>query len=660
MERRLTRIPRGLTLIFILLLAAGLRFHYLETQSFWNDEGNSARLSERPLPAIIEGTASDVHPPLYYLALRGWRELVGETEFGLRSFSTFAGILTVAAVVALGRWLAGWGVGLVAGFLVAVNPALVYYSQEARMYALLALLAVLITLALLRWFGRYPLRGWGKWAVAYILVAAAGLYTHYFFPAVLLAHNFVFLWWLLRGRLEIGGLGEGAEKRRSRGAGEQGGKGDGWRRLWLWVGGMVVVGLLFAPWLPVFWRQVGGRTGVRPPVGAFIAESGRWLAFGATVTADAVSWPLVALAILGVLGVIVGGRRAIIPFIGVVVPLAFLYASAATDPAYFKFLLAAVPFLCLLMGLNWLWIEKSPSAFVRVRPRPIKYLFATAVSLLTLVTLWGNIHSLNNQYTNTPPYARADYRGMAARITAEGHPNAAILLNGPNQWEVFTYYYQGDAPVYPLPLGQPDQALLEPELERIAAEHDRLYALYWGDTQRDPQRVIEQWLDTHAFKASEEWVGDVRFVVYGLEEMAEELVAADAPFIMPEGGHIRLVSYSPLPEHVRPGDIIPITLMWQADALPQQRYKVFLHLLDENGQLVAQRDSEPVGGWRPTTTWAVNESVEDNYGLLVPLVLPSGNYTLLLGLYDLFEPAARLPLNGSDTTIHLGTITIGP
>ena len=79
-------------MVALLLLAAALRFHRLGAQSFWNDEGNSARLSERSLQLIVEGTASDVHPPLYYLLLRGWRELAGESEFGLRSLSAFAGI----------------------------------------------------------------------------------------------------------------------------------------------------------------------------------------------------------------------------------------------------------------------------------------------------------------------------------------------------------------------------------------------------------------------------------------------------------------------------------------------------------------------------------------------------------------------------------------
>ena len=63
--------------VFVLLLATLLRFHLLGAQSPLERQGNSARLSERSIPAIVQGTASDVHPPLLYLALRGWRELLG-------------------------------------------------------------------------------------------------------------------------------------------------------------------------------------------------------------------------------------------------------------------------------------------------------------------------------------------------------------------------------------------------------------------------------------------------------------------------------------------------------------------------------------------------------------------------------------------------------
>lgn len=198
MKSRDTTLRWFLLAVAIILVASWLRFHWLAAQSFWNDEGNSARLSERSLRLILEGTASDVHPPLYYLLLRGWRELVGESEFGLRSLSAFAGVVTVAgawALVRLGGWQRGWTerrVVAVAALLVAVSPALVYYSQEARMYALLACLATLATVALLVW-----LRS-GDWRVAggYVVLLTAGLYTHYFFPIVIVLNALIVAWWL--------------------------------------------------------------------------------------------------------------------------------------------------------------------------------------------------------------------------------------------------------------------------------------------------------------------------------------------------------------------------------------------------------------------------------------------------------------------------------
>ncbi|MCB0031229.1 MAG: glycosyltransferase family 39 protein, partial [Anaerolineales bacterium] len=176
--------------LLILLLAAGLRFYHLDSQSFWNDEGNSARLSERSVRLIIEGTASDIHPPLYYLLLRGWRELAGATEFGLRSFSAFLGVGLTALTLALGRrWFGAERdrpVPLLAALLVALNPTLIYYSQETRMYLLLPFLATLQTILLWRW--QTAERPRTRLLLAYVLVAAAGLYTHYAYPLLLLAH----------------------------------------------------------------------------------------------------------------------------------------------------------------------------------------------------------------------------------------------------------------------------------------------------------------------------------------------------------------------------------------------------------------------------------------------------------------------------------------
>ena len=658
----------------ILLLATGLRFHRLGAQSFWNDEGNSARLSERSLPAILEGTAADVHPPLYYLLLRGWRELAGDSEFGLRALSAYAGVLVVAGVVAVARALGRWGAGepgrrgageqgsggardtrhpplatrhpplatwppLTAALLAAASPVLVYYSQETRMYALLALWAVLSTWALLNW-----LAGAGRgWAVAYTLLAAAGLYTHYFFPAVLAAHGLLVLVRAFsRGSLSSD-RPSSAVRRPSAAAFAANSSPLSWPLApWLLMAAAAVA--LYAPWLPIFLRQVGGRQGQRPALPAFLGDAGRWLVLGQTIGRDEALWALLAAAALVVLGLVAGRWRALVPVALALIPLGLMYGVGATDPAFYKFLLVVVPFLCLLMGLAW------------AVPRRRLWLPAA----LTAVVLAGNVLSLAHLYAD-PQYARADYRAIAARIAADDR-DAGVILVAPNQWEVFTYYHRGGAPVYPLPTGQPDPALLEPELARIAAAHERLYVLYWGEAQRDPQGVIERWLDAHTFKAGEEWVGDVRLAVYAVSPLTGPAAPvpptpSGAVFAGLDGERIVLREYTVWPLAARPGDVIGVRLAWSADAAPVRRYKVFVHLLAEDGRLVAQHDGEPGGGSRPTTGWAAGEVVGDNHGLLLPAGLPPGAYTLRLGLYDAFDPAARLPVAGQDG-LTLATITV--
>ncbi|HIQ00596.1 MAG TPA: hypothetical protein EYH30_00450, partial [Anaerolineales bacterium] len=99
------RTARTLLLLSILLLATGLRFYRLDAQSFWNDEGNSARAAERSIPLILEAAEGDIHPPGYYVLLHFWRAMVGESEFGLRALSAICSVLTVALTYGLGRRL---------------------------------------------------------------------------------------------------------------------------------------------------------------------------------------------------------------------------------------------------------------------------------------------------------------------------------------------------------------------------------------------------------------------------------------------------------------------------------------------------------------------------------------------------------------------------
>ena len=180
-----------LALAGITAAAAALRFATLDLQSFWVDEGATVLLLRGDFGDLLDGlTITEKTPPLYYVLAWLWGQPFGTGEIGVRSLSALGGVLTVPVAFALGRELVSERAGLVAATLVAVNPLLVWYSQEARAYALLVLLSALATLYAVR-----TLRGadgalW-RWALA----SALALASHYF---ALFAIGPLALWVVLR------------------------------------------------------------------------------------------------------------------------------------------------------------------------------------------------------------------------------------------------------------------------------------------------------------------------------------------------------------------------------------------------------------------------------------------------------------------------------
>jgi hypothetical protein len=78
---------------------------------------------------------------------------------------------------------------------------------------------------------------------------------------------------------------------------------------------------------------------------------------------------------------------------------------------------------------------------------------------------------------------------------------------------------------------------------------------------------------------------------------------------------------------------LSISLLWQANAETPTSYRVFIHLVDANGQIIAQADGEPANWSRPTSGWAPGEYISDSHTLTLPANLPP-NLTLHIGLYD--------------------------
>jgi uncharacterized membrane protein len=182
-------IVAGLT-----VLAAALRFATLGVQSYHHDEIVTASriLRDGFWHAMDAVGFSESAPPLYYALAWLWTQVTGTGEVGLRSVSALAGVATVPVAFALGAQLSGRRAGIVAAALVAVNPMLVWYSQEARGYALFVLLTALSLLYFLRALDQGRRRDFIAWGIA----SALALATHYFAAFPIAAEAI----WLLRRR----------------------------------------------------------------------------------------------------------------------------------------------------------------------------------------------------------------------------------------------------------------------------------------------------------------------------------------------------------------------------------------------------------------------------------------------------------------------------
>jgi mannosyltransferase len=189
------RLREWWPLAALLLLAAALRLPTIGAQSFWYDEAfTPVHVLHASLGATLRAVShTENSPPLWYLLEWGFSRALGTGEVALRLLSALAGVATVAVAWGVGRELAGRRAALATALLVAVNPLFVWYSQEARVYALFVLAVALALWCFLRALRDPTPRRLGAFAAG----GALALATHYF-AVFLLAPMCV---WLLASTL---------------------------------------------------------------------------------------------------------------------------------------------------------------------------------------------------------------------------------------------------------------------------------------------------------------------------------------------------------------------------------------------------------------------------------------------------------------------------
>lgn len=640
---------RQLYLLLALILAAlALRMARLAFQPLWWDEGWSLYFATTGIQTMLERTAVDIHPPLYYLLLHFWIRLFGPSVVSVRSLSVVIGTATLPFLYLVAKRLLGPIGAFLATLLLAISPFHVYYSQEVRMYALVTLLALVATTFALQWDlarGR-----WGTW-LGYVLAATAALYTQYYAGFLLVALNLVILARWRGYRHPVRHLGS-------------------------WLGAQGVVALLFLPWLVT----AGGKlvTYVRfkvsvegdPSLGFFSYMARHLSAFTwghAEGFLEEWWWlgllPVVVLLIAAVLAL---WKR----------PLGLKGAGDSPGWKLSTSVLLATPLLCgfavnlvfpfnppqserlLLLALPAYLILVSGLSLDIARHRRALATAAIACFVAAAVVSLG-------VYYTVPRHAEDDYRPLIDQVRALGLQSDAILAVHP--WQVGYFYgYMPEDDTRPTLVLTPreviprerqlwadDPASMTTELDRLLAQHGRLWLL----DHRTMGRVLEAQIEAHlieeAYPVFSEWHGPNTVL---------SLFADGAPVLQPARARfdewLSLESAATSPGPLEAGwGVVAVELGWELAERPGDEATIGLRLTDPTGYVWAQRDTLPGGGQQPFSEWPVGQTRLDRHGLLVPAGTPPGDYEIRLRVYRSADLAA-LPATFSGRTG--GEVTLGP
>lgn len=619
-------------LLLTLLLAFALRTYRLDFQELRGDEAFGYFFSLRTFDDIVESTLrlQEPHPVASYFVQKGWLSWAGASEFALRLVSVWFGVLAVALLYRLGRQLElGRGVSTVAAALLALSPYAVWHSQDARMYTMSLALTLASSWLAVEWQQR---QRW-PWAVAYLGVSWLALHTHYFSVFVLLAQSlFLLSRTLILPRLRF--------------------------ILSSWLSLQVILGLLYLPWLvPALQTLTGyGGNGDSPSFFGMVQRSLSVFAVGESTPLTQRNW-WAALAALLLLSATIhliqtsNSTRRSLWFLALYlcVPLLVTWYSAQQRPIFNeRYLIAAAPPFYLLIA-SGLRVARVRSSLLTPRPRvtPGSLAIPSFCQLVLLLALAaGMLLSLHRHYADSAYSKTRGWRELAAaleRFSAQMPPEQVRLAQNfpdPTLW----YYYAGSVEHLVLPSSAHDQEGAIVAVDAMADKGvQRVVLPLQAAPNWDDQGIAQAALAQRYTLAAETQVAGWPVQLYALPPV--ELTPLNVNF---QNG-LTLTGMAVQPEQLAPGDYLTVHLGWRGS---NERLggteKVFVQLLNESGQLVAQDD-------RPLTRAELAATVDSLaiYAILLPADLSPGTYRLIVGLYDPARPGAPriLTVDGSDFVV---------
>jgi mannosyltransferase len=626
----------------LLALAFGVRLYGLSYHSLWLDEAVSVYLASfPPLEILRQGmTLQEPNPPLYHLALSLWMRVFGSGEGSVRLLSVFAGTLLLPAIHLLGTRLLSRRAAFLASLLAALSPFLVWYSQEARMYALVATLSVwslycfVRALDTPRWY----------WWTAYVGVTVASLYTH-FYAVFLVPAELIFM--LLYARTHRAALRRG---------------------VLAWALSL----LSFGPWLWRAWKLSGTTPSWRPALGlsSMVVECLEAFTMRSVPLHGAMRGSaLVVLGIVFLAGLLLprvpqGGLRRwkwtmeewrpnVFLALVMLVPLVSAYVLSFRQQIFTVYYLIVIvaPLLLTLASA----VDKAASS-----QRAVGF-----VSLLVVVGLfsYGLRHnwSLDNR--------KEEWRAAARYVAEHDHQGDAILCHVDYTRLPFGYYYGGDAPVF-APFGGPigDGAEVASTLDGLA-DYNTVWLVQSHTEWADPSRTVEGWLAGRFPVVTAQYPPGVEVKGFAAQYRMEELPSTATRVSGLYDETVRLVGYeldggvfsATDDTYHPPSGWIHVTLYWEAVQQPAGDFAAAVRLVDDAHRVWGGSLDGPAGTMRfyPTSSWQIGEIVRDDYDVNLNPRMPDGMYSLEVSL--LTVSGEEMPVvyeGGQGAAVPLGQVRI--
>jgi uncharacterized membrane protein len=586
----------------ILILAAATRMLHLGDQAFWLDEGSTYFILTQP--DMFEALSrTDVHPPLFFMLLRGWVALAGWSEVAMRMFAVFFSILCVALIVPLAKvmnrgraWFQTPVVWVLAALMLTLSDPDVVLAQDARQYTLRSALSIICMIGYLRWAHKPSWRRIWLW----FLPAVALMYIQYQSAYLFLLQGLHALLFL-RGRIRVEAIAT-----------------------------LALVGVAFLPWA----------------LGYAVSQSDNDFGIFSSLPSD--WWTLTEI-----MRKYISTQWGLMLLLMLLGTLYLMWDQRRVKPALDGTTFLLVMWIALTLGITFVWnlfypvLAPHRLLFISI---PIAILIAQGLRniraperwlLVGAITIFG-LSVVDDYYPKEP------WDDMARSATQYNEPGDLALLE----------VYRGDNPLRYYLDQQSGYTLDVESLHRwrefradeypqgiidIIDQHDHIWLLHWS-----PDRFVFDFLAQ---------TGHVRTALQTTKHLDNDLNVYRFDRV-PEGEIARFENGMILRDVAIHAEEMRVDLWWTSnEALPLD-YSVSAFLLDASGQLAAQHDGFPFNNARPTTGWSPGEVIYDPKPLQ-PATLPPGTYTVAVQLYTYFDGVRYRTVAGEDWAT-VGTLTLTP